>query len=102
MMLLSGWLQYRPEDRDEVVAGLKEVTRRSREDPGCVDYWWAEDLEQANTFHFFECWESAELFEAHRTQPYEEEFNERFVNGRITAVEAWGYTVSDRRSALDA
>ena len=102
MILLSGYLQYRPEERDDVIAGLVEVARRSREDPGCVDYWWAEDLVTPGIFRFLECWESEEQFAAHRNQPYELEFMERYVNNRVTGADAWSYDVSGRRSAMDA
>jgi quinol monooxygenase YgiN len=102
VILLSGYLQYLPEERDDVIAGLVEVARRSREDPGCVDYWWAEDLVNPGTFRFLECWESEEQFAAHRNQPYELAFMERYVNNRVTGADAWSYDVSGRRSAMDA
>jgi quinol monooxygenase YgiN len=56
----AGLLQFKPEDRQAVLDGLKEVVRRSRQDPGCIDYWWSEDIETAGAFRFFECWESQE------------------------------------------
>ena len=102
MVLLSGYLEYRLAERDEVVAGLVEVSRRSREDPGCIDYWWAEDLETPGRFRFFECWESEEEFLAHRDQPYEHEFMDRFVNGRSTGADAGSYATTGRSSAMDA
>jgi quinol monooxygenase YgiN len=102
MILLSGYLDYRPGERDEVVAGLVEVSRRSREDAGCIDYWWAEDLETPGRFHFFECWDSEEHFQAHHDQPYEHEFMDRFVNGRSIGADAWSYAPTGRTSAMGA
>ena len=102
MVLLSGYLEYRPSDRDEVLAGLVEVSRRSREDAGCIEYWWAEDLETPGRFRFFECWDSEERFLAHRDQPYEHEFMARFVNNRVIGADAVSYAVSGRQSAMDA
>ena len=87
MVLLSGYLEYHPEERDEVIAGLAEVTRRSRQDAGCVEYWWAEDVEAPNTFRFFECWESQALFDAHIGAPHELAFGERYL-ARITGATA--------------
>ena len=101
VILLSGFLDYRPEDRDEVVAALVEVSKRSQADHGCVDYWWAEDLETPGRFRFFECWESEEQFAAHRSQPYETDFMERYVNGRAIGADALAYDPSTRRSAMD-
>ena len=79
MHALSGYLEFKEEERVETLAALRAVSDRSRRDPGCVDYWWAEDVEVPNRFHFFECWESVEAFEAHQAQPYEKEFMDRHV-----------------------
>jgi quinol monooxygenase YgiN len=99
MHALSGYLEF-PEDRREVtLAALREVTTRSRLDPGCVDYWWAEDVEQPNRFRFFECWETLELFEAHQAQPYESAFMEEHVS-RITGFDAHVLDIPERRSLL--
>jgi quinol monooxygenase YgiN len=99
MLVISGFLTFRPEDRDEVVEGLLAVTTLSRQDPGCVEYWWAEELDKPNTFRFFEAWESEAHFEAHRAMPYEEAFNERYLP-KLIGVDANVYSVSERKSAL--
>ena len=99
MIVTAGLLQFKPEDRQAVLDGLKEVVRRSRQDPGCVDYWWSEDIDTANAFRFFECWESQELMDAHMAQPHTEEFMSKCVS-RVTDVEAYAYQVSDRTSAV--
>jgi len=102
MILLSGYLEYRPDERDDVVAGLVEVARRSREDPGCIDYWWAEDLVTPGRFRFLECWETEAEFAAHRDQPYEHEFMARFVDNRVIGADAWSYATTGRTSAMGA
>jgi quinol monooxygenase YgiN len=100
VILISGYLEYRPEERDAVIAGLIEVSKRSRDDPGCVDYWWAEDLETPTRFRFLECWESEEQFAAHRDQPYEHDFMDRFVNNRVVGADAYSYAPTSRVSAM--
>jgi quinol monooxygenase YgiN len=77
MHIIAGSLSFAPEDREDVIASLVEITGLSKNDPGCVEYWWAEDLDQPNTFRFFECWESKELFDAHIAAPHEVAFGER-------------------------
>jgi quinol monooxygenase YgiN len=99
VIVTAGLLQFKPEDRQAVLNGLKEVVRHSRQDPGCVDYWWSEDIDTANAFRFFECWESQELMDAHMAQPHTEEFMSNCVS-RVTDVEAYAYQVSDRTSAV--
>ena len=34
MLVVSGMLEFKAEDRDFVVAGLVDITERSRKDPG--------------------------------------------------------------------
>lgn len=97
MHALSGYLDFRPEERAQTVAALKAVTARSRADAGCVDYWWSEDLDQPCRFRFFECWESEEAFDAHQAQQYEHEFMTEHVS-RILGADAHVLDISSRRS----
>ncbi len=99
MHALVGYLDFPPEGRDLTVEALKAVSERSRQDPGCVDYWWAEDLEQPCRFHFFECWESEEAFDAHQAQPYEHDFMVDHVS-RIVGADATVLTIGARTSAM--
>jgi quinol monooxygenase YgiN len=87
VLIIAGSLSFDPSDRDDVLASLAEVTEASRRDAGCVEYFWSEDLQAANTFRFFECWESQELFDAHIAQPHEVAFGERNLQ-RITGAAA--------------
>jgi quinol monooxygenase YgiN len=97
MHAISGYLDFRPEERAETVAALQAVTARSRADAGCVDYWVSEDLDQPCRFRFFECWESEEAFDAHQAQPYEHEFMTGYVS-RIVGADAHVLAISSRRS----
>jgi quinol monooxygenase YgiN len=99
MHALSGYLDFRPEEREETLVALTAITDRSRQDAGCVDYWWSEDLEQPCRFRFFECWESEEAFNAHQAQPYELEFMTDHVS-RITGADAHVLAITDRRSVM--
>ena len=100
MHALTGYLEFRPEERDQTVTALRGVAARSRQDAGCVEYWWAEDVEFPSRFRFFECWKSEEAFNAHQAQPYEGEFMTDHVS-RIVGADAHVLSVTDRRSAVD-
>ena len=78
-----------------MLASLAEVTEASRRDAGCLEYFWAEDLEAPNTFRFFECWESQELLDAHLAAPHEVAFGERNLH-RITGATASFFDASPR------
>jgi quinol monooxygenase YgiN len=93
MIIIAGSLSFDPVDRDDVLASLEEVTEASRRDPGCVEYFWSEDLASPNTFRFFECWESQERLDAHLAQPHEAAFGERNLS-RLTGATATTYTAT--------
>jgi quinol monooxygenase YgiN len=99
MHAITGYLKFKPEDREQVLAGLADIAELSRKDPGCVDYFWAEAVDEPNTFRFFECWESEELLNAHLAQPHEKEFMERFMP-LVIAADAYVYDPENRRSAM--
>jgi quinol monooxygenase YgiN len=80
---MSGYLEFPPDQRDQTLAALQDICIRSRQDPGCIDYWWAEDVEHPDRFRFFECWDTVEDFDAHQAQPYEAKFMEQHVS-RVT------------------
>ena len=100
MIMISGYLEYAVAEREDVAAGLADVAARSRQDPGCIEYWWAEDVETPGRFRFFEYWASEDEFTANRDQPYEHEFMQRFVHERVQGVEAWSYAVTGRQAAV--
>jgi quinol monooxygenase YgiN len=87
MFIIAGSLTFAAADREDVLVSLAEVTEHSRRDAGCVEYWWAEDVEAPNTFRFFECWASRELFDAHVDAPHEHAFGARNLS-RITGATA--------------
>jgi len=99
MHALSGYLDFRPEERAETVAALQAVAARSRADAGCLEYWWSEDLDRPGRFRFFECWESEEAFDAHQAQPYEREFMTEHVS-RIVGADAHVLAIASRRSVM--
>ena len=100
MHALTGYLEFPPDRREETVAALRAVTEQSRRDPGCIDYWWAEDVEHPDRFRFFECWTTVEAFDAHQARPYEVAFMAEHVS-RITGFDAHVLDVAGRRSVLE-
>jgi quinol monooxygenase YgiN len=93
MIIVVGSLSFDPADRADVLASLAEVTEASRQDAGCLEYAWSEDVEAPNTFRFFECWESQELLDAHLAAPHEAVFGERNLR-RLTGATASFFVAS--------
>ena len=100
MLAISGLLRFPPDAHDEMVGVLSQLAERTRQDAGCIDYWWAADLTEPGVFHFFEAWESEETFAAHREAPYEHHFNDTYLT-RIVGADARQFTVTDVRSLTE-
>lgn len=75
--IITGWFDY-GDHRDAVLTEFRECARRSRDEPGCLDYWVSADSEDAGLIRVFERWES----EAHLA----EHFTTEHVTGFRTAI----------------
>jgi len=93
MFAISGMMRFDPSEHDEVFEVLAKLTSTSRNDQGCVAYWFAEDVVDAGTFRFFESWEDDTTFDGHCATPHYLDFSQRFLP-RLKAVEATRYDVS--------
>jgi quinol monooxygenase YgiN len=96
---IIGYLEFPADDREATLAALRDVTERSRQDDGCIEYWWSEDVLVPNRFRFFECWESKQAFDSHQAQPFEVEFMTVQVP-RVVGADANVLTITDRSSAM--
>jgi quinol monooxygenase YgiN len=55
--IIAGWLDYGP-NRDTVLEHFAECARKSREEPGCLDYTVCADPDEAGRIFVFERWAS--------------------------------------------
>lgn len=58
MLIVAGWLNVVPEDRNKYVEMHKDVVLRGRAAPGCLDLAISEDPLDAGRVNIFEYWES--------------------------------------------
>ncbi|HLH46763.1 MAG TPA: putative quinol monooxygenase [Acidimicrobiales bacterium] len=75
MVIVAGYIDMAPEERDAFLEGRREAVLATREEPGCLEYAFSADLLEAGRVRIFECWASLEALEAHlgvlaaRTEP---------------------------------
>jgi quinol monooxygenase YgiN len=74
VIALSVSMTFPAESIAEVREFLKNLTVLSNQDAGCVEYWWAQTLEDPNTLRLYEVWESQEILKAHLELPHEKDF----------------------------
>ncbi len=70
MIVIAASLPINPENRDAAIEASVKMARATREEPGCIEYAFHQDLEDPNRFHVFEKWESGEALEAHFKTPH--------------------------------
>lgn len=66
MIIVSGWLRVRPEERASYLDGCHEVVVAARSAPGCVDFHLSPDPLEGDRINVYEQWESAAAVEAFR------------------------------------
>ena len=74
MIALSVSMTFPAEAMAEVREFLKNLTVLSNQDAGCVEYWWAQTLEDPGTLRLYEVWETQEALKDHLDLPHEKEF----------------------------
>jgi quinol monooxygenase YgiN len=65
-VIIAGWMDYAGH-RDEVLSHLREVTRVSRAEPGCLAYAMTADTLYPDRIQVFERWSSPEALAEHLT-----------------------------------
>ena len=66
MIIVAGALQVAPDDRDDYLAGSREVIAQARRADGCLDFHLSADPLEPGRINVFEQWESVAAVEAFR------------------------------------
>lgn len=64
-VLIMGVFDVDPAKRDAALELFKKMNKGSAEEPGCVRYAFAADLDDPNRFHLYECWADKAALETH-------------------------------------
>ena len=74
MLIVAGWLEVDPGDRDGYVADCADAVRQARESPGCLAYAISADPLEPGRILVYERWESeAELLAFRGSGPSDEQ-----------------------------
>jgi quinol monooxygenase YgiN len=69
-VVVSGWIDFAPPDRDAALDAFAVVVAASREEPGCVDYAFTPDPDVPGRVRVFEHWVSDAALTEHLTLPH--------------------------------
>jgi quinol monooxygenase YgiN len=65
MVIISGVFEVEPSQREAFLTARTESMRRSRAEPGCLEYVFSADPLEPGRVVLFERWESSEALDAH-------------------------------------
>jgi quinol monooxygenase YgiN len=68
VLIVAGEFEVDPAQRDAFLAGRLDAIRRSRAEPGCLEYTMSADPIDAGRVVLFERWSSQEALDAHLSE----------------------------------
>jgi quinol monooxygenase YgiN len=69
-VVVAGWIDFTPADRDAALAAFADVVAASRQEPGCIDYAFTPDPDDPGRVRVFEHWVSDAALTEHLTLPH--------------------------------
>lgn len=69
-VIVAGWIDFEPGDREEALRHFSEVVAASRREPGCLDYVFSPDPDLPGRVRVFEHWDSDASLTHHLTLPH--------------------------------
>ncbi|ELZ21135.1 Antibiotic biosynthesis monooxygenase [Halosimplex carlsbadense 2-9-1] len=74
MVIIYATFPIDPQHREEATELMRELAEQSRSEDGVIEYRVGADIEDPNTFRFFERYEDEAAFGAHAETEHFEEF----------------------------
>jgi quinol monooxygenase YgiN len=98
-IIVAGWMDYEPADRDTMLRHLVEVGKRTREEePGCLDYAMTADPTDDRRIRVFERWVSQQSLDEHFTTAHIKDFRAAVAGLTRLGVSMEIFTVGASRS----
>lgn len=66
MIIVSGWLNVEPHQRDAYLESCRPIIEAARSTPGCLDFHLSPDPLEPDRVNVFEQWQDAEAVERFR------------------------------------
>jgi quinol monooxygenase YgiN len=97
-VIVSGWMDFDPADREEALRAFSVVVAKSREEPGCVDYAFTPDPDLPGRVRVFEHWASDAALTEHLTLPHVQDLRSAISGLTRTGREMTHHTVAASRA----
>jgi quinol monooxygenase YgiN len=65
--MVAGTFEVEPDQREEYLAARHDIMRKSRGEPGCIEFMFSADPIDPSRVILFELWESQSALDTHRS-----------------------------------
>ena len=96
-VIVAGWMDFAPGDRDEALRAFSTVVAKSREEPGCIDYAFTPDPDVPGRVRVFEHWTSDAALTEHLALPHVADLRDALAGLTRTGREMTHHTVAVSR-----
>ncbi|KUO19487.1 putative quinol monooxygenase [Streptomyces dysideae] len=97
-IIVAGWMDYEPGDRDTMLNALVELGRYTRErEPGCLDYAMTSDPTDARRIRVYEHWTSRQALDEHFSTAHIKDFRAAVAGLTRVGVSLQAHTVAASR-----
>ncbi|MEU6224420.1 putative quinol monooxygenase [Streptomyces sp. NPDC047042] len=97
-IIVAGWMDYEPGDRDTMLGHLVALGHRTREaEPGCLDYAMTADPGDERRIRVYERWVSQQALDEHFATPHIKEFRTASAGLTRVGVSLDRHTVAESR-----
>lgn len=83
MIIIAGYLEVDPPDRDEYVHAFTDFIKTARQATGCLDFSISVDTADPGRMNMFELWNTQEDLDAFRAQAEPPDTDVEFIGGRV-------------------
>ncbi len=95
MLIVAGSITTEAGGREAFLAGVTSMVAATHTEPGCREYVFSPDPDDANRVLLFELWDDQEALDLHFASAHMAEFQRASANLPVTGMEIKKYTISD-------
>ena len=94
LLVVAGDVEIDPANRDAATLAARKVMAATREEPGCLEYTIAADVDDPARFVIVEKWASADALESHFETPHMAEFQAAMAGLGVRRLDVKRYEVA--------
>jgi quinol monooxygenase YgiN len=95
MLIIAGSITTEDGGRDAFLAAVKPMVAATHTEPGCREYAFSPDPDDANRILLFELWDDQDALNAHFASDHMAEFQRASAALQVTGRDIKKYTISD-------